>query len=261
VVSEGSHTDLTPSTPANAPTNTAHRATREKSRKHRHKRPRSSLPTNALPIAATSVTADRALSTALASQGPTPSSPPRRRYTATVPATVLYNMTTPLLAAERASKDAGKPGHVAACRAEFAASFTPQQRRWQRMLRGWEHDTKVTFAQRRWARKMRGVCPSCGLSSHLGGEDFAACPKAPDSDDDQDHTPSDALDNSASSDNRSASPDDIYFAQDLADWERHNLDSAQRRTARLARDACLYCGLDGHSRTSCPVRAPTPPLG
>jgi hypothetical protein len=87
----------------------------------------------------------------------------RRANTATVPATATM---TPL--------------HNA--RAAFAASRTPQQCHWERMLRGWENDTKVTSAQRRWARKMRGVCSSCGLSSHL----LAACNKTPDSDDDQD---------------------------------------------------------------------------
>ena len=91
----------------------------------------------------------------------------RRANTATVPATAT--MDTPF-------KNA---------RAAFAASRTPQQCRWERMLRGWEYDTKVTSAQRCWARKMRGVCTSCGLSSHH----LAACNKALDSDDDQDHRP------------------------------------------------------------------------
>jgi hypothetical protein len=87
--------------------------------------------------------------------------------------------------------------------------------------------------------------PFEGLSPEESEHSWASI--ASDSDDEHDQTPPDA------SDERSASPDDFYSAKDLADWERLNLDSEQRRTARIARDACLYCGLNGHRRTSCPT--------
>ncbi|KAJ1491201.1 hypothetical protein T484DRAFT_1775431 [Baffinella frigidus] len=60
------------------------------------------------------------------------------------------------------------------------------------------------------------------------------------------------LDNQLNALANSPTPPATVNESTLAIWERTNLNSAERRAARIARGACTYCGLGGHTCFMCP---------